>query len=457
MTAITDHTDRFLLVGAGPLGLALARELRREGIAFDHVDARDGVGGVWIDGVYPTVRTNSPRVMTAYPGRPMPEHWPEFPSAAQVLEYLREFAAAEGLDRDIAFGVRVTQVAPDPDERWRVAFADGRVARYRGVIASLGHNWDPQWPRLEGEFTGERIHSARYRGPAQLAGKRVLVIGLGHSGCDLAVDAAGVGACSHLSARHGRYILPRRWRGRSFMHAFPGWAPRAVQAAFVRHLYQLHLPDAAALGLPPPAQPALREANLCCNDELPALLRAGQVRIRPSATRVDGRRVYFADGTHDDYDVMLCATGFRLDFPILPERFVPMVNSKTPRLYLGAVLPEWRHLYLCGSLEPIGGFGTAGTVKARHICQLIRTQEAIQVPIGHAARALGSIPHRDNTSSYQRMRLILAFMPLLLGWLRLAERFRRRAWTSQYRTAVALWRLRRAAAETSPAASTVAR
>jgi hypothetical protein len=325
-----------------------------------------------------------------------------------------------------------------------VVFQDGRAARYRGVIACVGHNWDPAWPQLEGEFSGERIHSARYRGPEQLAGKRVLVVGLGHSGCDLAVDAANVGACSHLSARHGRYILPRRWRGRSFMHAFPGWAPRAVQAAFVRRLYRGHLPDAAELGLPPPALPPLAEANWCCNDELPAALRAGRVRVRPAATRAEGRRIFFADGSHDDYDVLVCATGFRLGFPFLPDGFVPMVNAKTPRLFLGAVLPEWRHLYLCGSLEPIGGFGTAGTLKARHVCQLIRTQERIAVPIGHAGRALGTRAHRDNTSSYQRMRIMLAVMPLLLAWLRLAERCRRGAWIRQYRAARAISRVRTA-------------
>jgi hypothetical protein len=310
---------------------------------------------------------------------------------------------------------------------------------YKGVISCIGHNWDPVWPTMAGEFTGERLHAGAYRNFRQLEGKRVLVVGLGQSGADIALDASRHGECAHLSARHGRYLVPRDVDGRPFMERFPGWAPHCVQAAFVRRVYARHVPDAAALGLPAPARAPLEEVNLCLTDDLPDALRARRVRLRAAIVRVEGRRVFFADGRHDEYDLLVCATGYKVSFPFLPEGFVPMTNEKTPRLYLGGVLPRFRHLYLVGSLEGVAGFGTGASLHAEIVCDLIENQEKLAVPLGSAARWLGYPCHRTNLTSYGRVKQVRRMIPFWLWVARVAQVFRRTRWLERHRAEWSAW------------------
>lgn len=439
MTSPVDRTERFLIIGAGPLGLAMAWELRRRRLRFDHVEARAEVGGVWVDGVYPIVRTISPRSMCQYPARPLPTDSSLYLSLDEVRGYLNDFAREERLTADIAFNTRVELATPEPDETWRVAFADGRVVRYRGVVSCIGHCWDPSWPDLAGEFSGTLLHSSQYHDRAQLASQRVLVIGLGQSGADLAMEASRHGACAHLSVRRGKYLLPRNVGGRPYMEVFPGWAPAAAQRAHVRRTYARYVPDAANLGLPPPALPPLEEHNLCWTDELPDALRSGRVVLRSGVRHLDGDHVIFTDGRRGAYDVIICATGFHMSFPFLPPNFVPMTKAKTPRLFLGGVLPGYRHLYIAGSLEGILGFGGAGAMNSRLVADLIAAQERLPVPLGSIAAWLKYSHHRTPTTSLGRMRLMRHFIAFWLAVARFAMRLNRARWTARHARELPAW------------------
>ena len=439
MRPAADLTDRFLIIGAGPVGLAMALEMRRCGFPFDQVDAHAEVGGVWLDGVYPMVRTISPRSMCQHPAQPLDPAGPTYLTREDVRAYLRDFARDHDLSSGVRFNTRVTLATPEPDESWLVQFCDGSTARYRGVISCIGHSWDPVKPALPGHFDGTIIHSRDYRTPEQIAGRRILVVGLGQSGADLAMEATRHGACAHLSIRHGKYLLPRDLNGRSLMEQFPGTSSPARQQMFVRSAYRNYVPDAEALGLPPPALPPLEENNLCWTDDLPDALRAGQVEIRRPITNLSGHTVTFADGREDEYDTILLATGYHVSFPFLPDGFVPMTNARTPRLFLGAVLPGYRHLYLTGSLEAVSGFGQGGYHTAAIVCELIATQERLTVPLGSAATWLGYPYHRTNTTSDGRARQIRRIIPFWLWVARIAHRLWGRRWRARHAAELPAW------------------
>ncbi len=206
--------NKLLVIGAGPIGLAMAKALNERGIAYDHVDAGPGIGGNWRHGLYANVHIVSSKRTTAFADFPMPEDYPDFPSAAQMLRYLESYARRFGLDERVECGRQVTAVRPLPNDTWRVVL-DGREERhYKGVVVCNGHHRAPRWPSYPGQETANIIHAHDYREPAQLAGKRVLVIGGGNSACDIASEAARVGLSSDMSLRSGYWFLPKTFLGR---------------------------------------------------------------------------------------------------------------------------------------------------------------------------------------------------------------------------------------------------
>ena len=160
--------DRLLVIGAGPVGLAMADALRRRGLAFDHVDAGDGVGGLWRNGVYQGVHIVSSKRSTGYTDYPMPEHYPDFPSSTQMLRYLESFARDRGLAGNVELRKKVVRAVPLADESWQVKFDSGEQRVYKGVVVCNGHHWDKRLPDYPGRFTGTLIHSKDYEEPRQL-------------------------------------------------------------------------------------------------------------------------------------------------------------------------------------------------------------------------------------------------------------------------------------------------
>ncbi|MCA9514839.1 MAG: NAD(P)/FAD-dependent oxidoreductase, partial [Myxococcales bacterium] len=187
---VVDREDRVLVVGAGFTGLGAAAALVRNGVPHDQVEADDDVGGNWYHGVYDSVHIISSRKTTELPDWPMPPDWPDFPSAAQMLAYLRGYADHAGLRPRLELRTRAADIRPAPDRpgRWLVTITgpagEPETRLYRAVVVANGHHWNrrfPDYPGLRDRFAGELIHSKDYRRAADLAGKRVLVIGGGNS------------------------------------------------------------------------------------------------------------------------------------------------------------------------------------------------------------------------------------------------------------------------------------
>ena len=372
--------ERHLVIGAGPVGLAMAAALKRRGIPFDLVDAASGVGGNWLHGVYRHAHIVSSKKATEYTDFPMPDHYPDFPSADQMLAYLQAFAKERGILSSSEFNKKVTSAAPDGHGTWAVEFADGEKRTYKGVIVCNGHHWDKRYPEFSGTFAGEILHSKDYRGPEQLAGKRVLVIGGGNSGVDMACDAGRFGRSCDISLQTGYWYLPKTFLGRPLTD-IPLWGlPIFLQRLILKAIIAVTIGDYRRYGLQKPNHKIFDRHPAFGTDLLNAI-RLGRVKPRPAIDRVEGKTITFVDGTTGTYDLIVAATGFNTSFPFLRDGLVK-VERGVVQVYGGAFPPGVRGLYIVGWAQARNGFGRLVTPLADLYARMIQLQDELTFPLG---------------------------------------------------------------------------
>ncbi|MGH9940977.1 MAG: flavin-containing monooxygenase [Pyrinomonadaceae bacterium] len=411
-----DRSDNLAVIGAGPVGLAVAKALRQHGIPYEQLEANDDLGGNWYHGVYETAHIISSKKTTEYADYPMPDDYPDFPSARQMVEYLRSYAERFGLRPRIQFHTKVVSARPLPDGRWEVDLACGEQRIYKGLVVCNGHHWDRRFPDYPGRFDGEYLHSKDYKRPEQLAGKRVLVIGGGNSACDVASEAARVGRGCHLSLRRGYWFLPKTIFGVPLPEVVSSWMPVFVQRLLLRAVLRVVFGRYEDYGLPRPDH-RIFEHHPTLNSELLHYVKHGRIRPRPDIERFAGRQVFFVDGTSDEFDTVVCATGFHLSFPFLPPGLVP-VRGSNALTYAGSVLPDYKNLYVVGTAQARYGFGPLMTPAAELLCQLIRLQDQMELPIGLVLKESGAQPPSthllDPHKALRQMKWAGYTLPLLL-------------------------------------------
>lgn len=391
-----DRRGRFLIIGAGFSGLGVAAAFRRDGIPFDVVDASDAIGGNWHHGVYENAHIISSRRTTEYSDYPMPAHWPDFPSAEQMFEYLNAYADHWDLRRSIELQTRVARVEPvetgdgEAPEHWSVRLESGEQRRYRGVVIANGHHWKRRWPEYPGEFAGEIIHSKDYKQRESLTGKRVLVIGGGNSACDVAVAAAQVGRAAHISLRRGYWFMPKTLFGRPTVEFIRPWIPVPVQRAFVRGALRVVVGRYEDYGLRHPDHRVF-DKHPTINTELLHFIRHGDISPHPDIRRYDGEWVEFEDGSRVQVDLVVCATGYHGAIPFIAPELVRFENNM-PQLPAGMFHERLRNLYVFGYGQPRYGAGPLITAGARALAIAVRTQPRLRHPIGAVLAKLGSKP-----------------------------------------------------------------
>ncbi len=416
--------DKLLLVGAGPVGLAMAKALKAHAIAYDQVDAGDGVGGNWRHSIPARTHIVSSKTATAFADTPMPADYPDFPSCAQMLRYLEAFAVNNGLMSAIETRRIVARAAPRPDEAWDVTFADGETRTYKGVVVCSGHHWDKKLPSYPGTFTGRLIHSRDYTGPDELKGQRTLVMGGGNSGCDAVCEAAEAAASCDWSLRSGYWFLPKMAFGRPLTD-LPIWnLPMALQRTILKGIVRMIVGRYETYGLPHPGH-RMFERHPTYNIEPLGLIRKGKIRPRPDIARWQGKTVTFKDGTSGEYDVIVAGTGFHNSVPFLPDGLISQKNGAL-QIYSGAFPASAKNLYVIGSNQPRGGFGTLVTPAANLYAKLIAMQDEIAAPIGAILAYAGDTLPVDNLVDPGRARREMWLGNRMLWLLKLnAKRYAR--------------------------------
>jgi putative flavoprotein involved in K+ transport len=324
-----------LVIGAGPAGLACAARLQAAGAQVVVLE-RGRIGEAWTKR-YDRLQLHTVRWLSCLPGYRIPRSFGKWPTHKRVLEYLQRYAALHGID--VRAGVEAKRIVRG-DAGWLVETAGGNLAADRVVIATGLSNvpFVPDWP---GEFTGEIVHSAEYRNPLPYRGRRVLVVGGGNSGAEIAVDLAEGGAAEvSLAVRTPPAIVPRDTFG--FPSQLFGIAtahlPMSVVDFTARTMRRISFPDVSEQGLPAPEHPYsefLRRRVIPILDVgLVEAVRDGQVRVRPALERFEDGRAVFADGSSTPVDAVIAATGFRTGLEplvghlgVLDERGEPAVHG----------------------------------------------------------------------------------------------------------------------------------
>jgi cation diffusion facilitator CzcD-associated flavoprotein CzcO len=382
---IEDHEARYCIIGAGSAGLAAAKSLKEFGIPYDCIEREDDVGGNWYYGkpnssIYRSVHTITSKAFTEYPGFPLPAHYPTYIGYPQALEYLRSFARAFDLYEHIQLGRTVERIAPvDEGRRWDVTLDGGEARRYRGVIVCNGHLWDPRRPRYPGHFDGLTLHSSEYKTPEVLRGKRVLVVGAGNSGCDIAVEASHDAARTLHSTRRGYYYWPK------FLYGRPAdeWAEIPLKLRmplFARRLFGklvlrwFSTGDPAQYGLPKPDH-KMFEAHFIINSQLMYHLAHGDIGAKPDIAELRGDRVLFTDGTEEPIDVIVYATGFNLKFPFIAAEHLDWAGT-CPDLYMKIFHRRYDNLFMVGLFQTSTGNWPLMDYQARLMARFIHAERA---------------------------------------------------------------------------------
>ncbi len=375
--------DKACIVGAGSSGLACVKILKQRGVPFDCFEMGSDVGGNWryendngVSSAYRSLHINTSKQKMAYSDFPMPEDFPDFPHHTQVLAYFEDYVEHFGLRRPITFETEVMLVEPASDEGYRVTVRgrDGqeRTERYGAVLVANGHHWCPRWPDFPGEFNGRVLHSHDYTTPEIFDGRRALVVGVGNSGCDVVCEAARRGEATYLSTRRGAHVVPKYILGRPLGHwssKATSYLPLWLQRIVFRLLLLVSRGRQGSYGFPTPEYPFGAEHPTVSSDLL-NLVGHGRIEVKPDVDRLQGDRVRFADGSVEEIDVVVFATGYRVSFPFFDDDFLAAPDNELA-LYHRVAHPDFpllhradpapgRHDAFGGSPGGVGGRPAGG-------------------------------------------------------------------------------------------------
>ncbi|MEU3723029.1 NAD(P)/FAD-dependent oxidoreductase [Streptomyces sp. NPDC031705] len=349
------------VIGAGPGGLAVAAALRARGVRAVVVERSGAVGASW-RGHYERLRLHTTRRLSALPGLAIPRRFGRWVARADVVRYLEQYADFHELE--LVTGVEVSRIERAADgQGWTLHASGGRLLAARAVVVATGFNHTPALPDWPGRatYTGQLLHARDYREPAPYAGRDVLVVGVGNTGAEIAVDLAEGGARRvRLAVRTAPHIVRRSTLGWPAQRT--GILVRRLPVRCVDRLGALAaraVPDLSAYGLPRPRTglySRVREGAVPVQDVgLIRAVRSGRVEPVAAVTGFDGAEVVLADGTRITPDAVVAATGYRRGLEglvghldVLDERGRPIAHGpRAPRNAPG--------LYFTGYTNPISG------------------------------------------------------------------------------------------------------
>jgi dimethylaniline monooxygenase (N-oxide forming) len=387
-------TGRVCIVGAGSSGIAAAQVLHARGIDFDCFEVGSEVGGNWrydndngMSSAYRSLHINTSREQMGFRTFPMPGDVPPYPGHRQIAAYFDSYVDHFGFRDRIRFRTEVVKVEPvfrgfEVTLRGREERSEPETRTYEQVVVANGHHWDPRWPEPSfpgaETFPGEQLHAHYYRTPEVLVGKRVLVVGIGNSACDIAVESSRVAEETYLSMRRGAHILPKFMFGVPTDHLTDSplaRGPLRVQQLGMAAMLRLTQGRVTDYGLPRPDHSVLH-AHPTVSADLLSRLGHGALTVLPRIDRFEGSKVFLADGRVVEVDTVVYCTGYKISFPFLSERVLPDRDNHVD-LYRRVVHPDHPGLYFVGLVQPLGAVMPLAEAQAEWVADLVTGQAVL--------------------------------------------------------------------------------
>jgi cation diffusion facilitator CzcD-associated flavoprotein CzcO len=376
------------VIGAGSSGIAALKALAERGIPVDCFEKSDRVGGNWVfantngmSSAYRSLHTNTSRERMEYSDFPMPRSYPDFPHHTQIAQYFADYVERFGLDRWITFETGVSRAERDAEGVWTVSLDSGETRRYDALLVANGHHWDPRWPEppYPGRFDGVEMHSHWFVDAGDFRDKNVLVVGMGNSAMDIAVESSFVARRTLLSSRRGAHVLPKYAFGRPIdqigVSPLTPLVPFPVRQAFFRAVYRVVVGRVERYGLPRPDH-RLLESHPTLSADFLGRVAQGEVTFRPAIASLDGDRVRFADGSVEPVDVIVWCTGYKISFPFFDEDFIAAPDNELA-LYRRVFKPGVDNLFFLALLQPLGATMPIAEAQGRWIASYLRGEYAL--------------------------------------------------------------------------------
>jgi dimethylaniline monooxygenase (N-oxide forming) len=379
------------VIGAGSSGIAAVKALHQRGFDFDCFEKSDRVGGNWVYGnrngmsaAYRSLHINTSRDRMEFADFPMPKSLPDFPHHTQIAAYFDDYVDHFGLRERITFETEVEHAAPAGDG-WQVTLDSGETRRYDALLVANGHHWNPRWPEpaFEGadRFEGRQMHSHEYTGddPGLFRDKRVVVLGMGNSAMDIAVEASFSASATYLAARRGAWIIPKYLFGRP-VDQYPASprVPWTVRRRVAETALRVSIGSMERYGLPRPDH-RFGEAHPTVSDDALSRITHGAIVPKPNIARLTERTVVFADGSEVEVDVVIYCTGYQVTFPFFDPGLISAPDNDLP-LFRRVFHPDVRNVFFIGLLQPLGAIMPIAEAQSEWVCDYLAGRYALPPP-----------------------------------------------------------------------------
>ncbi|QCK13307.1 hypothetical protein DCC35_00355 [Mangrovivirga cuniculi] len=315
---LVTETD-VVIIGAGPAGLAVGALLRQAGISFVIIEKNDSVGSSW-KGHYDRLRLHTSKKYSHLPGLPFPESYPDFVPKQDFADYLDIYATRYGIEP--IFGEEVIRVAKEQNNNVFIVETDnGNLWVSKSVIICTGFNRKPVMPKPDGYdiFKGPQIHSSDYENGNVFSDQNVMVVGMGNTGAEIAMDLSDHGAKTFVSVRNPINVVPLEFRGRPTQHTniiLNKYLPSFITDMIGNIIKNCHYHDMTKYGLnidkKSPGKMLRKEGKTPVIDQgTMDYIRQGKIEVKPELTKVREHWAWFCDESMIDIDAIIFATGFK--------------------------------------------------------------------------------------------------------------------------------------------------
>ena len=387
---MTASLPRVAVIGAGSSGITALKTLAEQGFDVTCYEASDRIGGNWVyensngmSACYRDLHINTSRLKMEYSDHPMPASYPDYPRHDQIAAYFDDYVDHFAIRDRIRFQTKVEHAERGADGTWTLRASDGTTERYDALVVANGHHWDPRWPEPvfpgSEDFRGQQLHAHEYMNPDGLHDKDVVVLGMGNSAMDIAVESSYVARNTYLAARRGAWIIPKYLFGKPTdqLKNDPR-IPFKIRQRAIHHLVKLYAGDPVKFGLPKPDH-AFGEAHPTISGRILDRITHGAVQVRPNIRRLDGDEVEFEDGTRVHADVVVYCTGYKITFPFFDEDFIAAQDNRI-ELYRRVFHPEIPNIFFIGLLQPLGAVMPLAEAQGRWVAEYLKGEYALPDP-----------------------------------------------------------------------------